>query len=265
MKMDLNGTRALVLALLTASGALLVTVKHAGAEETDPLKLLKTMTDYVSTQSLISAALDTDIEVITPELQKIQFASSSKLHLSRPDKLRVERTGGYADVELVFDGTSLTLHGKHNKIFARQNAPGTTDQLIEKMRTELSIQAPGADLLLTNAYEALTADVIDAKYIGHGVIGGIECDHLAFRNEDTDWQIWIERGSTPIPRKLVITSKAVTAAPQYTLVIRDWATDAKFSPDTFSFKAPDDAKELAISELRDLDEVPAGVVKGEPQ
>jgi len=61
------------------------------------------------------------------------------------------------------------------------------------------------------------ADVIESANIGKGVIDGIECDHLAFRNIDTDWQIWIEAGARPIPRKYVITSKAVAGAPQYTL------------------------------------------------
>jgi hypothetical protein len=62
------------------------------------------MTDYLSNQKTLSASFDNDIEVITPELQKIRFASSRQMKLSRPDKLRVRRTGGYAHVELVYDG-----------------------------------------------------------------------------------------------------------------------------------------------------------------
>ena len=84
---------------------------------------------------------------------------------------------------------------------------------------------PGADLLLGNVYETLSADVIEAKHIGLGVINGVECEHLAFRNQDVDWQLWVQVGAKPIPCKYVITSKAVGMAPQYTLVIRDWKTD----------------------------------------
>jgi hypothetical protein len=47
------------------------------------------MTDYLSNQKTLSASFDSDIEVITPELQKIRFASSGQMKLSRPDKLRV--------------------------------------------------------------------------------------------------------------------------------------------------------------------------------
>jgi hypothetical protein len=44
-----------------------------------------------------------------------------------------------------------------------------------------------------------------------GAVIGVECDHLAFRNADTDWQIWIESGAKPIPRKYVITSKGIAS------------------------------------------------------
>ena len=79
----------------------------------DALQILKAMTDYVSSQKIISASYDTDIEVITNDLQKIQFASSSQMLLSRPDKVRASRMGGYANVEMVFDGKTLTLLGKN--------------------------------------------------------------------------------------------------------------------------------------------------------
>jgi hypothetical protein len=95
---------------------------------------------------------------------------------------------------------------------------------------------PGTDLLLTHAYDEMMADVLDAKHIGQGVVDGVECEHLAFRGVDTDWQIWIEAGARPIPRKYVITSKALAGAPQYTLRIKDWNTDAIPDADAFAFK-----------------------------
>ena len=234
----------------------------AHAEENDAASILKAMTDYVASQKTISTSFDTNIEVITPELQKIQFASSSQLSLSRPDKLRVSRTGGYADVDLIFDGKTVTIFGKDRNAFTQVDAPGSTDQLIDKLRSEVSIEAPGADLLLSGAYGEMMKDVLEAKHIGRGVIGGVECEHLAFRNPDTDWQIWIEVGPKPIPRKYVITSKAVTGAPQYTLVIRDWQTDTQMAPDAFVFKAPAGAKKIDVKELIGIDEVPPGIVPG---
>jgi hypothetical protein len=51
---------------------------------------------------------------------------------------------------------------------------------------------------MSDAYSQLMAEVTDTKDLGSGVIDGVECDHLAFRTEQADWQIWIAQGSRPI-------------------------------------------------------------------
>src|SRR5258708_26726173 len=152
------------------------------AQAQDAAKVLKAMTDYVTSQKVISVTYDTDIEVITNDLQKIQFASSGQMLLSRPDKIRASRTGGYAGVDLVFDGKTLTVLGKNINAFAQTDSSGSVDQLVARLRNEFGVAVPGADLLLSKAYDELMADEIDAKQIGRGVIDGIECAHLAFRN-----------------------------------------------------------------------------------
>jgi hypothetical protein len=121
---------------------------------------------------------------------------------------------------------------------------------------------PGADLLLSSVYDELTAGVVDAKHIGQGVIDGVECEHLAFRSPDLDWQLWVEIGARPIPRKYVISSKHVAGAPQYTLRIKEWKTDVPVAADAFAFKPPADAKRVELVALTDIDEIPAGQVTG---
>ena len=246
-----------------ALAATLVVTPAARAQDDDAAKILKAMSDYMASQKSFSLSFDTDIEVITSEIQKIQFDSSGKLLLSRPDKLRASRMGGYADVELVFDGKTVSVLGKNLNAYAQTDAPGTIDQLVDLLRNQYGLELPGADLLVSNPYEALMPDVITAKHIGQGVIDGVECEHLAFRNQDTDWQLWVETGDHPIPRKFVITSKATAAAPQYTLVIKDWKTDVEPGADAFAFQPPADAKHVDFKALGDIDEVPPGTIKGD--
>jgi hypothetical protein len=230
---------------------------HAQKGE-DAVKTLKAMSDYIASQKTFSATFDTDIEVITSDLQKLQFASSGQIQLSRPDKLHAIRTGGYTDLELVFDGKTLTVNNRGKNVFAQLDSPGSVDQLISLLRDKYSVAAPGGDLLLSRSFEEMMMDVIDAKDVGRGVIDGIECEHLAFRNVDTDWQIWIELGARPIPHKYVITSKAVTGMPQYTLRIKEWKSD--IPADAFAFKSPQGAKKVDLEALADTDEVPQGTV-----
>jgi hypothetical protein len=77
------------------------------------------MAEYLASQKLLSASFDSDIEIITPELKKIQFASSGQMKLRRPGKLRVRRTAGYADVELVYDGRTISIYGNNVKSYVQ--------------------------------------------------------------------------------------------------------------------------------------------------
>jgi hypothetical protein len=247
-----------------ASIAVLSVAATQGARADDPGKILKGMADYLAGQKSLSAKFDSDIEAITPELQKIQFTSSGQLKLNRPDKLRVKRTGGYADVELVFDGKTVSLYGNNAKSYVQADAAGTVDQMIDMVQSKSSAGMPGSDLLLTNSYDELMVNVLDAKHIGRGVVDGVECEHLAFRTPETDWQIWIAAGANPIPHKYVITSKTVAGAPQYTLRIRDWKTDAAADADAFVFKAPADATKVNLDSVAmiEFDELPPGIPSG---
>jgi hypothetical protein len=251
------GRAAVVACALLATTVLPVSGAHAEKGE-DAVKILKSMSDYIAGQKTLSANFDSDVEVITSSLQKLQFVSSGQVQLSRPDKLRATRTGGYADVEIVFDGKTLTVNGKDKNLFAQMDSPGSVDQMIGLLRDKYSVAAPGGDLLLSRSFDEMMADVIDANDIGRGVVDGVECEHLAFRNVETDWQIWIELGARPIPHKYIITSKGVTGMPQYTLRISNWRADVP--ADAFAFKAPQGAKKVALEALADTDEIPPGSV-----
>jgi hypothetical protein len=186
------------------------------------------------------------------------------MKLSRPDKLRLHRTGGYSDVDLVYDGNTISLYGNNAKVFVQAEMPGTVDQMIDALQSRSGLGMPGADLLLSNAFDQLMATATDGKHVGVGVIDGVECEHLAFRGPDTDWQIWIETGAKPVPRKYVITSKTLAGAPQYTLRMKDWKTDAFTDADTFVFKPPAGGTKVDLDSgvVTEFDEIPPGTPAG---
>ena len=247
----------LACALLLTVGLMPVCVTAEGPVD-DARLILKAMADYVGSQQTIELTFDSDIEVITPELEKIQFTNSGGALLSRPDRMYAHRVGGFSEVELYFDGTTVGINGKSLNGYAQFQAPGTVDDLIHALRAGHGVALPGADLLLSNSYDVLIADVLEAKHMGRGVVGGVECEHLAFRNFDTDWQLWVEVGERPIPRKMVITSKTVNSAPQYTVRITSWKTDVEPGSGAFSFTPPEGAERLHHEALIELDELPPG-------
>jgi len=263
-----NGCRASLAAALLCSTTPLLFVSQsalAQARQGDAKSILKTTADYLSSQQTIELKFDSDIEVVTPQLEKIQFTNSGEVLLNRPDKLRAHRVGGYADVALYFDGKTASIYGKNLNVFAQFEVPGTVDHLIEAMRVGHGVALPGADLLLSRPYDALVADVMEAKHVGRGVIDGVECEHLAFRNFDTDWQLWVDVGDKPVPRKLVITSKTVNGAPQYTFRVRHWKTGMAPAPAAFKFVPPAGAEKIDPGALLELDELPPEAPAGEKQ
>lgn len=243
---------------LACAAALFTQVHDARAQgqRGDAKSILKATADYVSSQQTIELKFDSDIEVVTPQLEKIQFTNSGEVLLSRPDKLRAHRVGGYADVELVFDGKVASVYGKNLNAYARFEVPGTVDHLIEALRAGHGVALPGADFLLSRPYEVLVADVMEAKHIGRGVVDGVMCEHVAFRNFDTDWQLWVDVGDKPIPRKLVITSKTLNGAPQYTFRVKSWRTGFAPARNAFEFSPPAGAEQIDANDLIELDELP---------
>lgn len=252
---------AAVLALMVGLGM----PSGAGADEADAKSLFKAMSDYMAAQNAISLGYDATFEVVTGDLQKLALASSGTITLNRPDKIRATRSAGFADVEMLFDGKTLTLLGKNANLYAQIEVPGTVDHLVDELRDKYNRPLPGADLLLSNVYDVLMPDVIDVKDIGSGVIGGVECDHLAFRTKDVDWQIWIAQGDRPYPCKYVITTKLLTGAPQYTLQIRDWKAGDEVASDDFAFKNATNAGKIEVKDLADAADFPQHFVTGGAQ
>ena len=112
-------------------------------------------------------------------------------------------------------------------------------------------------MLISDPYKELMPEVNDVKDLGAGVIRGVECDHLAFRTKEVDWQIWIAQGARPYPCRYVITSKKVTGYPQYTLDIWAWKTGAEVAADDFKLAVPAGAKMLPPDQVPELNDIPA--------
>ena len=155
----MRGTQLILIVSVLWLGVLGTVPARAQPQGSDAKSVLKAMSDYMSSQQTIAITFDSDIEVITPQLEKIQFTNSGEILLSRPNKLRAHRVGGYADVALYFDGKTVSVFGKHINGYAQFDAPGTVDHLVETLRAGHGVALPGADLLLSNSYDVLVAGV----------------------------------------------------------------------------------------------------------
>jgi hypothetical protein len=247
------GSGAVAMALTAGLGL----ATSANADEAYAKAQMKAMSDYMAKQTALSFAYDADLEIVTPDHQKLTLANSGAVNLSRPDKIRAKRNSGFSNVEMIFDGKTLTMLHKDANVYAQADVPGTLDHLVDELRDKFHKPVPGADLLLSNIYDQLMPNVTDTKDLGSGVIGGTECDHFAFRAQGFDWQIWIAQGDKPYPCRYSITSTRIDQGPQYSVQVRDWKTGSEVVADTFAFANTTNAKKIDVVDLGDVDELPS--------
>lgn len=218
--------------------------------EVDPkaTDLLKKMSDFLAGQTTFSVRTESTTEVLLTDGEKIDVDTSSRALVKRPNMLRSDRTGD-RPASLYYDGTTMTLYGKTENMYATAEAPPTIDGAIDFARDRLGIDAPAADLLYSRPYTVMTEDMVGASYLGKTMVHGIPCHHLSFRGNETDWQIWIRDGDQPLPMKLVIVSKKMQAAPEFRVELSQWDFSPTTGPDAFRFTPPEGATRIQFESL----------------
>lgn len=217
---------------------------QAGDVEADALALLRKSTDYLAATKQFSLVTDTTIEAVLADGQKLQFGQRVAVTVQRPNKMRAERIGELVAQTFYYDGQTLSVNLPEYKYYATAAVPATLDGMLDTARDKLNVIAPGADFVYANAYERLSDGLTSAYVVGKAVVDGTRCDHIALRNAEVDWQVWIQEGAKPLPRKFIVTSKKMPESPQFTSLMSNWQTAPKVSAATFSFVPPKGAQRI---------------------
>ena len=117
---------------------------------------------------------------------------------------------------------------------------------------------PLADFVYADSYERLMGGVQRGEYLGIHQAAGVPCHHLAFEQATIDWQLWIDAGKDPLPRKLVITYKTEDEVPQYTVTIWKWKLEPRLADGLFAFTPPEGATRVEVLAMAGGTEPPAG-------
>ncbi len=250
-----RATMMLALVLVPAAGAAdppssppssSSTPQKSSAEITpDADRLLHQMTQYLAgLQSFKMHSISVD-EVVTTDGQKIQVLADSNVAVARPNRLQSTQVDSPTGLSFWYDGKTMTLYCKTSNTYDSVPAPPTLDAMIDQARKEFHNEAPGADLLYTDAYPELTEQVKSGQVVGHETIEGVRTNHLAFKGDEVDWQIWIKDGPEPVPLRFVITTKTMKEQPQFTVTMVHWEPGAAVPDASFAFKPPPGAKKVA--------------------
>lgn len=208
--------------------------------------LLHRMSADLSNLRTFQVQTNYSTEVVTRQGEKIQMLGESNLSVKRPNMLRTDRSGPRGDVTFFYDGRNVTVYGARANLYATANAPPTLDRTIDFTRQQLDLEAPAADLLYSNPYQALMEDVISGRYIGEEPIGNRMCHHLAYRGHATDWEIWIDSGPRALPCRFEITTNDVKGRPEFAIAFHNWRLDPPLSNQMFAFRPPPGAARISF-------------------
>src|SRR5262249_30818243 len=198
------------------------------------------MSDYLKTLKVFRINAEVSRDVLVDTNMKIKKSASNEISVQLPDKLHAHMAGDEHDLQFIYDGETVTLYDAAGKYYATAPAPPTVARTLDAIRARYGIVFPLGDFIQMAAQENLLHNITAAGYIGTSRIDGVECDHIAIRQPDVDWQVWIEKGEAPLPRKLVITTKAQSTQPQFIARLK-WDTTPNIDAKLFTFTPPADA------------------------
>lgn len=186
--------------------------------------------------------------------RRLQFGSTIEATLRRPDRLRLTHTTAGGRQEFFYDGARLTLHDAEPGYWAAFPVVGDVDTALERASEEIDVVPPLADFFYRAPQEILAEHAASGISLGPDLVDGVLCEHFAFSREDTDWQVWIEAGDRPVPRKLVITSTDLPGTPQFGVVITSFEPGVEAEDALFEFVPREGATRIEFLRVEPDDE-----------
>jgi hypothetical protein len=226
-----------------AAGAAAPTV----SEEAD--RLLREMGKYIATADQFTVHADITFDHVLPSGQKLQYSATEEIALQRPNQLYIEYDGDLGQRRFWYDGQKITLFDTGTPFYASEAAPPQMDAALQKMSDELDFLPPLSDFLYSDPYRILRKNVLSGFAVGIGEADGRRCHHLAFTEEDADWEIWIEDGPQQTPCKVVIQYLSLPGQPQFSAVFSDWNFAPRIAEPAFTAELPPDAKKIPFRKI----------------
>jgi hypothetical protein len=221
----------------------------AAAIEREAIAALEQMGAYLRSIKAFQVVARTTNEEVLEDGQKVQFTGEVNALAQMPNRLRLTMTSDRRDRLFVYDGKEFTMHAKRANYYATVAAPPTIGQLADVLDDKYGINLPLEDLFRWGGAQAPTGQIASAMYVGPATIDGVTCGQYLFRQEGLDWQVWIQLGDHPLPRKLVLTTTTDPSRPQYTAVI-DWNLAPSYNDAAFTFVAPAGTGRAVLAELK---------------
>ena len=216
--------------------------------DVDPraVEALKNMSRYLRTLDSFRLTSEGSLDVITTSDQKVQLDMVTTYQAAKPGSLRVDWVSDQKNRQFYYDGKHFTLVAPTLGYYATVDAPPTMREFLDKLYERTGVELPLADLFRWADEDHVDdiAALTSAFSVGTATLDGVETDHWAYRTADYDFELWMEQGDRPLPRKFVLIDRTDPTLPGFTARL-SWQTNPKLDPAVFTYVPT--GKETAIS------------------
>lgn len=220
------------------------------AIEPEAIAALAEMGAFLREQQSFTVRTTTETDYVLDSGQKVRLSAHGELRVRRPDHLRADLVSDRKQRQVFYDGRTFTIHSPRVGYYATVAAPATILELADLLQGTYGLELPLVDLFRwgSDELEIELEDITSATHVGSTRLDGVQTDHYAFRQPGLDWQIWIQRGDRPLPRKLVLTTTDDPARPEHAIEMT-WNLGARHEDAVFAFAPPSGSARIELAEL----------------
>ncbi len=212
------------------------------------IEWLKKMGELLAASKQFSFDALTLKEQVLPSGQKLQYDAKIHIDINRPNGFIGTVNSGAKNKKLIYDGKRLTLLDLKNNFYASTEAPEDIDSTLDFIMDRYGVSIPLADFLFADINSTLTENVQSGFYVALVEVNGKKAHHLAFSQDNVDWQIWISAEGQPSPVKFVINYKNKVSEPQFIAFFQHWNLTANFKAEDFIFQPSKNMVEIEFIE-----------------
>ncbi len=210
------------------------------------LETLQRMSDLLKNATKISFIANTTREQPATTGQLLEFFYTSHVWMVRPNLLRIIVEGDIWTASIWYDGKKVSLMDPRTTFYAQADSPATIDDTVMFLVEKFQAPLPMATVLLSDISKKAVQGLKTGFEAGVVMVDGIKCRQLAFTEEEADWQLWIEDGPNPLPRRLSVTYKKIKGSPHVSISFSNWNLDAVIPANTFVFNPPEGATKVDV-------------------
>ena len=225
-----------------------VEVKDAPRIDPESLSDLVESLEFLSKAVSFSVTAEVEYDAIQGNGEKIEFGGVRKITVVRPDKMSAEITErDGTKKEFVFDGKDIYFADLEQNVYASVPRPGNINQAVRYFTEDLQMPLPLGQLISSGVSGMVKKEIYAGGFVEQSTINGVLCDHLAFRTENIDLQVWITSEGDPLIMRLVIDYKNAPGEPQFRAMLKDWNFKPAVSDSLFVFEPAEKMQKIAFA------------------